>query len=123
MDALSIIKDYGAVAVVMYLFIEKVFPRIWPDYIKTVGKRISNEDRLFKLFEDNSANSVKLAETMLRLQASIDGLSTTLVLLDHRVDRLEHTFADSDFNTFMKWFKKLKIYADLQASERVVIEK
>lgn len=123
MDPLAIIKDYGAVAVIVYLFIEKVFPRMWPDYIKVIGKRISNEDRLFKLFEDNSINSVRLAETMIKLQSSIDGLAVTLVALDQRVDRLEHTFADSDFNTFMKWFKRLKIYTDLQASEHSILEK
>ena len=76
--------EYGLVGVVIYLIFRELVPKIAP----ILSKRISTEDRLFKLLETNS-------EVLLKLNFSLVQLADTLKEIDHRIEAIESNMLDN----------------------------
>lgn len=97
-------------AIVLFLVLRDVGPKLWPDLFKWLS-RDSTEERLFKLLEKNNDNLANLGQL-------IQNLTVAVVAVNQRVDHLESTLSDSDVAAFLKWFKSLPAYEELQRQDR-----
>lgn len=90
MDELTVLlAQYGPYAVIAYLLIKDVFPKVFPEFAKAWNKRISTEDRLFKLLEKNSEAGVALASSLTKLETTLTNVNIAVQTLSQRVDRVE----------------------------------
>lgn len=85
----SLLANWPAWAVLVYVLLRDVVPRIAPDFFKFLSKRTTNEDRLFKLLEDNAKNDKALVTTLTKFESSLDLFAGALHSIDQRVDHIE----------------------------------
>jgi hypothetical protein len=88
------ITQYGPVVFLAYILIKDVLPKIAPEFTKIFTKRASNEDRLFHIIEQINDRDKELIETLVKLQVSIETLTTTMTGIDSRVARIEIVLND-----------------------------
>ena len=96
--------------VIVYILIKEVLPKLAPDFFAIWNKKISMEDRLFQIIEKNT-------EALVNLKLAVEGLALSIVQTNDRVDRLEDYIKDDGVADFIRWFRTLPAYRDLQKSE------
>lgn len=78
----ELIKEYGPWVFLIYIIIKDLVPKIAPDFAAAISKKISTEERLFKLLENN-------ATIIATLNVSFAQLSETLKHIDERLTAIE----------------------------------
>lgn len=107
---LAAIKEWGPWVFILVISLRETLPKIAPDIFKVLSKRLTVEDRLFNLLEKNTA-------ALLELKHVVEGLALTIVQVNTRVDKLEDLIRDDGTAAFIRWFKTLPAYRDLQKSD------
>jgi hypothetical protein len=74
--------------ILIYILIKDIIPKLFPELLKTLNKRLSTEDRLFLVLEKNT-------QALCELSTSISTLGQTLKDLDGRVSRIEDVLVDT----------------------------
>lgn len=75
-------------AVLAYILIKDVLPKLFASIAPALSKRISTEDRLFSLMESNG-------EVLTKLNFALVKLCDTLVELEHRIANIEDNLNDN----------------------------
>ncbi len=89
-DILKLLTENGASVylLVAYVLIKDVLPKFFPQLGVILSKRISTEERLFKVLEDNT-------EVLIKLNLAFVELSDTLKHIDDRIEDIEQNMADN----------------------------
>lgn len=108
----TFVQDWPIWVAFAYVVATQTLPKLAPDLFKFLSAKVSTEERLFKLLEQNTINSLHLTETLIKLQLSIDGLSHTLTTLDQRVEVIEDVLADSSTRSLLNWLHSQPQYTE-----------
>lgn len=104
------VKEWGPWVFIAIISLRETLPKLAPDIFKLLSKRMTVEDRLFNLLEQNT-------KALLELKHVVEGLALTIVQVNTRVDKLEDLIRDDGTAAFIRWFKTLPAYRDLQHTE------
>ncbi len=88
MDATALLAQYGPYVFILYVLVKEVIPRVAPQLVKSLDKRITAEERLFTVIETN-------AKVLLELSHSLLMLSDTLKEIDNRINAIEENLKDN----------------------------
>lgn len=86
---------------VAWVFVKDILPKLIPGVEKYFDKRVSTEDRLFKVLEDNVKSNTVLGE-------SLSKLSNTVERMDTRLQRVEVILSDNEVVKFNQWYQSLQ---------------
>lgn len=109
-DPTSALIQYGPWAVVVYILAKEVLPLVAPGLVKSWSKRVTTEERLFKLLERSIDGDQKLAETLAGLKHAVEGLGGTLIRLDSRVTQIEQDLQGT--SELIAWFRSLPAFKE-----------
>lgn len=96
MDLNVILLQYGPYALLAYILLTDVLPKISPEFAKAISKYVSTEDRLFKLLERNSDAGAALAASLTKLESTLSSVNIAVQTLSHRIDNLEAAMKQHD---------------------------
>lgn len=72
-----------------YLIIDKVLPKFFPQFFRVWNRRVSTEDRLFKIIEDSNQSNKNLAVALNRIEEVVKTSTIAITNLDRRVEQVE----------------------------------
>ena len=87
-DIPSLFTEFGPYFILGYIIVKDLIPKLFPQYLSTISKRTTVEDRLFKLLEDSSKSQADLA-------VALNGLQHMLETIDTRISRVEELIVDT----------------------------
>lgn len=101
-DILALLREGDTLSwiIVIFLLIRDLGPKIFPDIAKLWGSRISVENRLFEMLEDNNKSNIILAEAIVSFKG-------TLEKLDVRMMRMESLLSDRRVVDVYQWLQTL----------------
>jgi uncharacterized protein YdcH (DUF465 family) len=84
----TFLTEWGPWAFIAYILIKDILPKLFPQIVTALSKRVSTEDRLFTVLEAN-------ASVLLKLNQAFVQLADTLKEIDHRISLIETNLADN----------------------------
>ena len=100
------LAKYSPLLITIYLLLRDVLPKVMPDLTKSLNKRTSLTDRLFKVIDDGNEVNRHTALVLAKLDQHLSILTEAMESIDDRVGTIE---------TIYNTERKLReYYADLE---------
>lgn len=72
-----------------YLIVDKVLPKFFPQLFKVWNRRVSSEERLFRIIEESNISNKNIAVALNRIEEVVRTCTTAITNLDRRVEQVE----------------------------------